>query len=97
LTDSGGIQEETTALSIPCLTLRENTERPSTVKVGTNILVGMNSELIRRHSFDIINGEAKTGTIPPLWDGKAALRIVSVLKEHMSPSKEKLMGQFDGR
>ena len=80
LTDSGGIQEETTALSIPCLTLRENTERPATVTLGTNIIVGMNPDKIRKHSFDILNGDIKKGAIPPLWDGKAAERIVNIVE-----------------
>lgn len=82
LTDSGGIQEETTVLSIPCLTLRTNTERPSTVDIGTNILVGMDPDKIRRHSFDILDGKIKRGTVPPLWDGKAATRIVEVLEQY---------------
>jgi UDP-N-acetylglucosamine 2-epimerase (non-hydrolysing) len=83
LTDSGGIQEETTALSIPCLTLRENTERPVTVELGTNIIVGMNATRIKEESFKIINGNSKHGTIPPLWDGKAAERIVEVLENKL--------------
>jgi len=83
LTDSGGIQEETTALSIPCLTLRENTERPSTVELGTNVVVGMNTNRIVEESYNIMNGEAKNGQVPPLWDGKAAERIVKVLEENL--------------
>jgi UDP-N-acetylglucosamine 2-epimerase (non-hydrolysing) len=76
LTDSGGIQEETTALGIPCLTLRENTERPITIEYGTNILVGTSPERIIFEANRILEGEVKTGKIPPLWDGKAAERIV---------------------
>jgi UDP-N-acetylglucosamine 2-epimerase (non-hydrolysing) len=79
LTDSGGIQEETTALRVPCLTLRDNTERPVTISKGTNILVGTDPDKIRAAALDILAGKRKTGGIPPLWDGKAAERIVKVL------------------
>lgn len=79
LTDSGGIQEETTVLNIPCLTLRENTERPVTVKQGTNIVVGSDSHRIVKEATRIINGKGKKGKTPPLWEGKAAQRIVKVL------------------
>lgn len=81
LTDSGGIQEETTFLGKPCLTLRENTERPSTVTEGTNILIkSLNKVNILKHTDDIILGRTKKGTIPKLWDGKAAFRIVEILE-----------------
>jgi UDP-N-acetylglucosamine 2-epimerase (non-hydrolysing) len=80
LTDSGGIQEETTVLGIPCITMRENTERPITVDLGTNVIVGMNTEKIIRESFKILSGKFKTGQIPPLWDGKAAQRIVKIIE-----------------
>ncbi|PIS30322.1 UDP-N-acetylglucosamine 2-epimerase (non-hydrolyzing) [Candidatus Saganbacteria bacterium CG08_land_8_20_14_0_20_45_16] len=83
LTDSGGIQEETTVLQVPCLTLRENTERPVTVTEGTNLLLGTNRELIISESLKIINGKGKTGLIPKFWDGKAAERIIKVLKEQL--------------
>ena len=79
LTDSGGIQEETTVLNIPCLTLRKNTERPITVKQGTNIVVGAEPHRIVKEAIRIINGKEKKGGIPPLWEGKAAQRIVKVL------------------
>lgn len=79
LTDSGGIQEETTALGIPCLTLRENTERPATVKYGTNQLVGQNPEAITSAARKVLAGEWPKGTGPPLWDGEASQRIVSIL------------------
>lgn len=79
LTDSGGIQEETTALGIPCLTLRENTERPVTVSQGTNQLVGTNPAKIVSAASEILGGKAKPGRIPPLWDGHSAERIVKIL------------------
>ena len=80
LTDSGGLQEETTALGIPCLTLRENTERPITIELGTNILVGTNTEKIKQSAFAILeNTEQKNTKIPPLWDGHAAERICDAL------------------
>jgi UDP-N-acetylglucosamine 2-epimerase (non-hydrolysing) len=79
LTDSGGIQEETTYLGIPCLTMRENTERPVTVNVGTNKIVGSEVEKIINETQLILNGSAKKGEIPYLWDGHAAERIISVL------------------
>ncbi len=80
LTDSGGLQEETTALSIPCLTLRENTERPITIELGTNKLVGTNTEKIKQAAFEILeNSSKKDKQIPPLWDGHAAERICDAL------------------
>ena len=79
LTDSGGIQEETTALGVPCLTLRQNTERPITVTDGTNRLVGGNPEAIRRAWHDLRRGAWPQGRLPELWDGKAADRIARCL------------------
>jgi UDP-N-acetylglucosamine 2-epimerase (non-hydrolysing) len=80
LTDSGGLQEETTALGIPCLTLRENTERPITIELGTNQLVGTNAEKIKQAAFAILENSSKKDTkIPPLWDGHAAERICDAL------------------
>jgi UDP-N-acetylglucosamine 2-epimerase (non-hydrolysing) len=79
LTDSGGIQEETTVLGVPCLTLRENTERPVTISEGTNLLVGSDPEKIVAAARDILAGKRKVGRVPPLWDGKAAQRIVEIL------------------
>lgn len=80
LTDSGGLQEETTALGIPCLTLRENTERPITIELGTNVLVGTNPEKIKQAAFSILeSSEQKAVKIPPLWDGHAAERICDAL------------------
>ena len=79
LTDSGGIQEESTYLGIPCITLRENTERPVTIEVGTNILVGSDTELVVKEAKKILSGQAKKGRIPDLWDGHAAERIVEII------------------
>jgi len=84
LTDSGGLQEETTFLNIPCLTIRENTERPITVEIGTNIIVGTNPDRIVEEAIDILNGNVKNGRIPPLWDGKASERIVDVLRRSLN-------------
>lgn len=82
LTDSGGLQEETTALGIPCLTLRDNTERPITIEQGTNQLVGREPAFIISSAFEILNGEpTQQSRIPDLWDGRAAERIVDVLLE----------------
>ena len=79
LTDSGGVQEETTVLRIPCLTLRNETERPVTVEQGTNIIVGTDKERIIEESMKILQGKRKSGEIPELWDGGAAERIVDIL------------------
>jgi UDP-N-acetylglucosamine 2-epimerase (non-hydrolysing) len=79
LTDSGGLQEETTALGVPCLTLRENTERPITVAQGTNILVGRDRGAILQGVDDILAGRGKRGRVPELWDGHAAERIAADL------------------
>ena len=79
LTDSGGIQEETTILKIPCLTLRENTERPCTIEIGSNQLVGTDPEKILAAYQAVRRGTGKSGNIPPLWDGSASERIISVL------------------
>jgi UDP-N-acetylglucosamine 2-epimerase (non-hydrolysing) len=81
ITDSGGIQEEATFLGVPCLTVRENTERPVTVSMGTNILVGHNWELLRKCFFEAIGRKRNSPAIPPLWDGHAAQRIASVLSQ----------------
>lgn len=77
VTDSGGIQEETTYLGVPCLTMRENSERPSTISLGTNLLVGSDLGRLRAELENISAGRFKRGCVPPLWDGKAAQRIVA--------------------
>lgn len=84
LTDSGGLQEETTALKIPCLTLRENTERPITVEMGTNRVVGTNTERIIEAAAEILSGKQNppNAKIPPLWDGETAKRICTALLEN---------------
>lgn len=79
VTDSGGIQEETTYLGIPCLTLRENTERPVTVTVGTNLLLGNDVERLHTEVIRVLKGDGKRGQCPPLWDGHAADRIAEIL------------------
>jgi UDP-N-acetylglucosamine 2-epimerase (non-hydrolysing) len=81
LTDSGGIQEETTALGIPCLTLRQNTERPITVIEGTNRVVGNDPENIKREALAALDRSAASLQIPELWDGSAAIRIVDAIEE----------------
>lgn len=80
LTDSGGIQEESTQRLVPCLTLRPNTERPVTVTTGTNTLVNFDVEEILKYINQIQNGTYKKGNIPPLWDGKATMRVLDKLK-----------------
>ncbi len=79
ITDSGGLQEESTALGVPCLTMRPNTERPITVEVGTSTLIGSDAELLRTKVNEVFDGEYKTGFCPPTWDGNAAKRIGAVL------------------
>jgi UDP-N-acetylglucosamine 2-epimerase (non-hydrolysing) len=83
LTDSRGLQEETTVLGVPCITMRANTERPITCEVGTNVLVGSNADEILAQATAILAGDVKPGVIPEKWDGRAAERIVDVLlKSH---------------
>jgi UDP-N-acetylglucosamine 2-epimerase (non-hydrolysing) len=79
ITDSGGIQEETTFLNTPCLTLRENTERPVTITSGTNVLIGSDMDCLRTEVDRILQGGQKAGRIPPLWDGRAGQRIAGIV------------------
>ncbi len=81
VTDSGGIQEETTFRQVPCLTLRPNTERPSTITTGTNELVTFEIDLLKNHIDAILKGNGKKGAIPPLWDGQSTRRILEVCME----------------
>ena len=83
LTDSGGLQEETTALGIPCITLRENTERPITVEEGTNTIVGNKTENILKEWKNIVTNGGKSGRIPELWDGKTAIRISDIIVNYL--------------
>jgi UDP-N-acetylglucosamine 2-epimerase (non-hydrolysing) len=83
LTDSGGLQEETTALGVPCVTIRENTERPVTVDEGSNVLAGTDPAVIMLEARKILRGEGKQGRRPHLWDGRAAERIVDVLTKEI--------------
>ncbi len=81
ITDSGGITEEATVLHIPCLTLRNSTERPETITIGTNELIGDDMGKLKRCLAEIINGDWKKGSIPELWDGKCSSRIVEILNK----------------
>ena len=81
LTDSGGLQEETTVLGVPCITLRDTTERPVTVDQGTNTVVGHDSKQIMAIVSDVLSNGGKRGRTPELWDGRAAIRIKSVLTD----------------
>jgi UDP-N-acetylglucosamine 2-epimerase (non-hydrolysing) len=83
LTDSGGVQEETTALGVPCLTLRENTERPATVEYGSNQVVGVDPDRILAAARSILSNPKRPAQRPPLWDGSAAPRIIAIVREHL--------------
>jgi len=79
ITDSGGITEETTVMNVPCMTLRDNTERPETIELGTNELLGVNPKAIGPAMGKLFSGTWKDGQIPHLWDGKTAKRIIQHL------------------
>jgi UDP-N-acetylglucosamine 2-epimerase (non-hydrolysing) len=79
VTDSGGVQEETTYLGVPCITVRENTERPVTVTEGTNVLIGQDLDRLREQVESILAGQASEGRRPALWDGSASKRIAEVI------------------
>ena len=81
ITDSGGITEETTVFGIPCMTLRANTERPETISIGTNVLLGTNPESIAPAMEKLLSGHWKKGAIPPLWDGQTGSRIISIIEK----------------
>ncbi len=83
ITDSGGLQEETTFMKIPCFTLRKNTERPITVEIGTNTIIGDDYTLLTKKFAEIMNGQYKTGKIPKYWDGKSAQRIINVIADKL--------------
>ncbi len=88
ITDSGGIQEETTFLGVQCLTVRNNTERPSTVDLGTNQLLGQDYILVEQKAREVLKGKLKKGIIPPMWDGKAAERIVGHVLDFLFKKQE---------
>jgi UDP-N-acetylglucosamine 2-epimerase (non-hydrolysing) len=81
ITDSGGVTEEATVLGVPCMTMRDSTERPETVSIGTNELIGTDPAKLAPNLERLFSGQWKQGAIPPLWDGKAGARIVAHLEE----------------
>jgi UDP-N-acetylglucosamine 2-epimerase (non-hydrolysing) len=97
MTDSGGVQEETTAMGVPCLTLRNNTERPITVLEGTNRIVGLEPAAIIEAARSVLAGRAGTGRIPRLWDGRSAGRIVETLCDHYRPGRDRAPEEISGR
>ena len=82
VTDSGGLQEESTVLGVPCLTMRPNTERPTTVTMGTNTLIGNDFEMLRREFQKVLSGTYKSGGLPDFWDGQTAGRVVAAIRRH---------------
>jgi UDP-N-acetylglucosamine 2-epimerase (non-hydrolysing) len=96
LTDSGGIQEETTCLGVPCLTLRENTERPVTLTAGTNTLVGTHADRILAGARTALENGRSAASLPPLWDGNAAERIMQVLTQEVASPPASNAGVLGG-
>ncbi|HYE97797.1 MAG TPA: UDP-N-acetylglucosamine 2-epimerase (non-hydrolyzing) [Planctomycetota bacterium] len=92
MTDSGGVQEETTVLGVPCLTLRDNTERPATIRQGTNRLAGTDPAAILRHVRRLLGGDVPPKRVPPLWDGRSARRLVKVLEAGLRPGEARPAG-----
>ena len=90
ITDSGGMQEETTALGVPCLTMRENTERPITVEQGTNFLIGHDFDLLERKVAEILSRGGESCRIPPMWDGKAAERIADAVVAYLKKGQRQV-------
>ena len=88
ITDSGGIQEETTVLGVPCITVRDNTERPVTTTEGTNVVVGRDPKAMLGEAFAALDGRGKTGALPELWDGNASQRIVDILVKILSGNEK---------
>jgi UDP-N-acetylglucosamine 2-epimerase (non-hydrolysing) len=84
ITDSGGIQEETTYLRVPCVTMRDNTERPVTVDVGSNVLAGTEPSVVKKHIDAALTAGVAKGGVPELWDGRAAVRVVARLREGLA-------------
>jgi len=89
ITDSGGVQEETTVLGVPCLTVRENTERPATVEFGTNRLVGTDPRALLPAAREILGGRRPAGRLPELWDGRAAERIISIIDQELGARRDR--------
>lgn len=94
LTDSGGLQEETTVLGVPCITMRSNTERPITCEIGTNVLAGTDPEAIRRAALPVLHKPAGSFSIPEKWDGKAGSRIVEIVMKYTSAAEPERQPEF---
>jgi UDP-N-acetylglucosamine 2-epimerase (non-hydrolysing) len=97
MTDSGGLQEETTVVGVPCITLRTNTERPVTIEQGTNTIVGQDSKQILSVVNDVLESGGKSGRVPELWDGMAAMRIKQILLNWLQGAPEPVSVASQGR